>query len=155
VRAVSGAPGYDDSAAMYLTLSQAMRLHTRFALPAIDNLLDALRHAASGQPVPEAKRRILAQAEKGIRAVCRPIMPEVKAGETCWRCPPGAGDLAAMDLPHTGDGHQTYTYLLRAGFTDCAMIAATPDHRLLRIPRISERRLAAIRRVVPYGGGDD
>jgi hypothetical protein len=152
---MSGTPGYEDAQSMYLTLSQGMRLHTRCALPAIDDLLDALRHAASGQTIPDTKRRILAQSEKGIRAVCRPILPEVKAGETCWRCPPGAGDLAAMDLPHTGDGHQTYTYLLRAGYTDCAMLAATPDDVLRAIPRISKRRLAAIRRTVPYGGSGD
>jgi hypothetical protein len=56
-----------------------------------------------------------------------------------------------MNLPHTGDGHQTYTYLLRAGFTDCAMIAVTPDSVLRAVPRISGRRLAAIRQAVPYG----
>jgi hypothetical protein len=145
----------DDSTATFLTMSQAMRLHTRYALPAIDDLLDALKHAACGQPVPEAKRKVLERAEKGIRAVCRPVVPKVEPGGTCVHCPPGTGDLAALSLPHTGDGHQTYTYLLRAGYTDCAMLAATPDHRLLAIPRISQRRLAAIRRAAPYGGADE
>jgi len=145
----------DDEPAAFLTLSQAMRLHSRYALPAIDDLLDALAHAASGQPVPDAKRAILKRTEEGIRSVCRPVVPKVEPGGTCCHCPPGSDDLAAMGLPHTGDGHQTYTYLLRAGFTDCAMIAATPDSVLLGIERISERRVAAIRRGVPYGGGDD
>lgn len=138
----------------FLTLSQATRLYARHALPAIDDLLDALSHAASLPALSEQKRRILAEAERGIRTVCRPAVHEIEPGQPCWRCPPGAEDLAAMNLPHTGNGHQTYTYLLRAGYTDCAQIAITPDAVLERASGISRWRLAEIRRAVPYEGGN-
>lgn len=138
----------------FLTLSQATLLYTRHALPAIDDLLDALGHAASLPALPEQKRRVLADAERGIRAVCRPAVQEIAPGESCWRCPTGADDLAAMNLPHTGNGHQTYAYLLRAGYTDCAAIAVTPDAVLKRAFGISKARLGEIRRAVPYAGDE-
>lgn len=138
----------------FLTLSQATLLYTRYALPNIDDLLDALGHAASLSNLPEKKRQILAETECGIRMVCRPPSRDVEPGQPCWRCPPGAEDLVAMNLPHTGNGHQTYSYLLRAGYTDCAQIAITPDAALERAFGISKWRLEEIRRAVPYEGGN-
>lgn len=141
--------------ATFLTLSQGMRLASRYALPAIDPLIEALEHAAVLDQIPDRHRQVLSNAATGLRRTCRPVAPTVRPNKPCWRCPPGVGDLIDLKLPHTGNGHQIYTYLLRAGYTDCAELSATPDTVLRAIKGISVERLEEIRREAPYAGGDD
>ncbi len=148
---VPEAPEHD----AYLTLSQATRLHTRHALPPIDDLLDALGHAATLAALPESKRAVLAQAAKGIRAVCRPDPVVVVADQACQWCPAGIGALVELALGHDKAAHHTYAALLKAGFDDPALVAATPTTQLAAVPRVGPHGLKMIRRALAQCGGDD
>lgn len=150
---IPAAPGAETPG--FLTLSQGMRLSTRYQLPAIDPLIEALEHAAGAGRLGEYERTVLASAARGLRRTCRPVPEPIRTQAACWRCPPRVGDLIDLQLPHDQHGHQIYTYLLAAGYTDCAQIAAATDADLARIKGISNDRLELIRLRAPHAGGAD